>query len=191
MVMGFSAEYLFAAAMFGLVMFLLGWLAATIRNGRKSRRPQVVAGESAPGRNGRPEGRHRKGAGLSLVESPIGGPSPETEPEPQEEPFLVRFDAIVKKNIANPNLDVQYIADVLATSRTALFNKVRESTGMNLQNYINKCRMEKAMELIKTTSLPLSEIAQKSGFATPRYFSTAFKNYTGITPSEYKKKTGS
>ena len=72
-------------------------------------------------------------------------------------------------------------------SRTVLYNKVKQLTGMNLQNYVNKCRMEYVIEKMRTTDLPLAEIAEQSGFNSPRYFSTSFKNYTGMTPSQYKK----
>lgn len=125
---------------------------------------------------------------FSLVEGPLGGPEVEQPAPPVEETFMEKFERVVRENITNPNLDVHYIVDALGTSRTVLFNRVKEATGMNLQNYINKCRMENVIELMKTTSLPLGDIAERSGFATPRYFSTAFKNFTGMTPSEYKKK---
>jgi AraC-like DNA-binding protein len=42
--------------------------------------------------------------------------------------------------------------------------------------------------LISGTDMPFSEIAEKTGFTTPSYFSTAFKQYTGETPSQYKER---
>ena len=48
--------------------------------------------------------------------------------------------------------------------------------------------MEKAMMLITSTEMSFTEIAEKVGFTTSRYFSTAFKQYTGETPTQYKKK---
>lgn len=107
---------------------------------------------------------------------------------PADEIFMKKFEKVINDNISNPDLDVKFIVDSFATSRTVLFNKVKQLTGMNLQNYINKCRMDYVINLMKTTSLPLADIAKKSGFASPRYFSTSFKNYTGMTPSQYKKE---
>lgn len=105
-----------------------------------------------------------------------------------DEIFMKKFDKIINENISNPDLDVKYIVDSFATSRTVLYNKVKQLTGMNIQNYINKCRMDNVITLMKTTDMSLAEIAEKSGFGSPRYFSTSFKNYTGMTPSQYKKE---
>lgn len=59
---------------------------------------------------------------------------------------------------------------------------------MGANDYITKFRMEKAILLIGTTDLSFTEIAEKTGFTTARYFSTAFKQYTGETPTRYKEK---
>ncbi len=48
--------------------------------------------------------------------------------------------------------------------------------------------MEKAITLMTGTELSFTEIAEKVGFTTSRYFSTAFKQYTGETPTQYKEK---
>ena len=59
---------------------------------------------------------------------------------------------------------------------------------MGANDYINKFRMEKAITLITSTDMSFTEIAEKVGFTTSRYFSTAFKQYTGETPTQYKEK---
>ena len=105
-----------------------------------------------------------------------------------DEAFLNKFDALIKENISNPELDTQMLLDGMEISRTVLFNKVKQLTGLNIQGYVNKMRMDYVIDLMKTTDLSLGEIAEKSGFSSPRYFSTSFKNYTGMTPSQYKKE---
>lgn len=112
----------------------------------------------------------------------------EVKLSPADGIFLEKLQTIVAGNVSDPEFDTRVLIDSMGLSRTMLFNKVKELTGLNLQNYINKMRMEKAMELMKTTSIPLSEVAEKCGFATPRYFSTSFKNFTGKTPSQFKKE---
>ncbi len=104
-----------------------------------------------------------------------------------DEQFLSKFEKLVSDNISKPELDTKFLVDNMSMSRTVLFNKVKQLTGMNIQNYVNKVRMEYVINLMNTTSLPLGEIAEKSGFSSPRYFSTSFKNYTGVTPTQYKK----
>ena len=72
--------------------------------------------------------------------------------------------------------------------RSSLYNKLKALTGMGANEYISKLRIEKAITLISGTDMPFSEIAEKTGFTTPSYFSTAFKQYTGETPSQYKER---
>ena len=49
--------------------------------------------------------------------------------------------------------------------------------------------MEQAILLITGTEMSFTEIAEKVGFTTSRYFSTTFKQYTGETPTQYKRET--
>lgn len=114
--------------------------------------------------------------------------SKETTFSSADENFMNAFEKLVRDNISNAELDMRMLVEGMNMSRTVLYNKVKQLTGMNLQNYVNKCRMEYVIEKMKTTDLPLAEIAEQSGFNSPRYFSTSFKNYTGMTPSQYKKE---
>ena len=60
-------------------------------------------------------------------------------------------------------------------------------TGAGTKEYIIKIRIEKAKSLVENTSLAIAEISEMTGFASQSYFSTAFKNYTGMTPSQFKQ----
>lgn len=73
-------------------------------------------------------------------------------------------------------------------SRASLYNKLKALTDMGANDYINKFRMEQAILLITGTEMSFTEIAEKVGFTTSRYFSTTFKQYTGETPTQYKEK---
>ena len=74
----------------------------------------------------------------------------------------------------------------MGMSRTSLYNKIKTLTTMSISEYINKMRLEKARSLIITTDLTFVEISEKVGFSTARYFSTAFKQDTNKTPSQYR-----
>jgi two-component system response regulator YesN len=50
--------------------------------------------------------------------------------------------------------------------------------------------MEEAKKLLKTTDFKSYEIAEKTGFADPRYFSIIFKKTLGLTPMEYRRSLG-
>lgn len=105
-----------------------------------------------------------------------------------DETFLLKLNKIIQENLDNSNLDVTLICKEIGMSRASLYNKLKALTDMGANDYINKFRMEKAITLITHTDMPFTEITEKIGFTTSRYFSTAFKQYTGETPTQYKER---
>lgn len=100
--------------------------------------------------------------------------------------FLHRVNRLIADNMEREDLDIAFLCGQLGTSRATLFNKVKALTGMGAGNYITRLRMEKAAELLRQTSLSMTEIAERTGFSSSRYFSTTFKKYMGVTPTQYK-----
>ncbi len=105
-----------------------------------------------------------------------------------EERFILQLNKIVSEHMSDPGLDQQLICMELGVSRALLYNKMKAITGAGAKEYITKIRIEKAKSLIETTSLSIADISEMTGFSAQSYFSTAFKNYTGMTPSQYKQK---
>lgn len=105
-----------------------------------------------------------------------------------DELFLSKLNKIVIDNIGNPLLDIPFLCKEIGMSRASLYNKLKAVTDMGANDYINKFRMEQAIKLIRNTDLSITEISEQVGFATSRYFSTSFKQYTGLTPTQYKNK---
>lgn len=64
----------------------------------------------------------------------------------------------------------------------------KKRTGVSLKTYINQYRIEKAKELLRTSDKSISDIAEAVGFDNFSYFSTLFKNLTGLSPKDYKEK---
>lgn len=83
-------------------------------------------------------------------------------------------------------LDVQTLCDYVNYSRSYLSRVFHKETGFTIPEYINKIRMENAMELLRETPLPLREIATSVGIHDSFYFSKLFKKYTGRTPREFR-----
>ena len=116
-------------------------------------------------------------------------PAPEESTFSQaDETFLIKLNKIIVENLDNTELDVAMLCKEIGMSRASLYNKLKALTDMGANDYINKFRMEKAISLIVSTELSFTEIAEKVGFTTSRYFSTTFKQYTGETPTQYKEK---
>jgi len=64
----------------------------------------------------------------------------------------------------------------------------KEQTGENFIDYLNKVRIEKAKELLKDSSMSLSEIASQVGYSNAGYFNRIFKKIVGITPGQYRNR---
>ena len=116
-------------------------------------------------------------------------------PQPEEstfssadEDFLNRLNKIISNNIDNDQIGIPFLCTELGVSRATLYNKLKALTGMGANDYITKLRMEQAIRLIVHSKLSINEIADRTGFSTPRYFSTVFKQYTGCSPTQYKEK---
>lgn len=68
------------------------------------------------------------------------------------------------------------------------FSKIfKEETGENFIEYVTAVRMEKAKELLLSSSLSMKEICAQVGYSDPNYFSRTFKKNVGVTPTEYKE----
>lgn len=62
-----------------------------------------------------------------------------------------------------------------------------KATGYSLHDYLINYRVSRAINLINTTNLSITEIADKTGFNGVTHFSACFKQKTGFTPSSYRK----
>ena len=118
-------------------------------------------------------------------------------PKPQDdtfsridENFLISLNKIIAENISDTSLDIPFVCKEIGMSRASLYNKLKAITGMSCNEYINNIRMERAEILVKSTTKNFIEIADETGFANSRYFSTSFKQHTGMTPTQYRKEHG-
>jgi signal transduction histidine kinase/DNA-binding response OmpR family regulator len=103
-----------------------------------------------------------------------------------EREFLNKINLILEKNIDDSSFSVEDLASKLSISRVQLYRKVKAVLGIGVGDYINNFRLEKAKELLMTTSMNISEIAYSCGFASPNYFSTSFKTKYGIPPKDFR-----
>ena len=93
----------------------------------------------------------------------------------------------IRENYAE-NLSLGTILQLTNYSKSHFIRLFKYSTGMNVSEYINKYRIEKAcLDLIYTRN-NITEIATASGFNNIQYFSRKFKEYMKCTPKQYQKK---
>lgn len=78
------------------------------------------------------------------------------------------------------------LAEKLHVSQRYLSDMLRSITGMNTQQYLQAKMIEKAQELLSTTSLTIAEIAYQLGFEYPQSFNKFFKKQTQVSPLDYR-----
>ncbi|MDX2072613.1 MAG: two-component regulator propeller domain-containing protein [Haliscomenobacter sp.] len=111
-------------------------------------------------------------------------PQPLTNFNPLDQEFLQRLEQIISQEMENENLNVEDLARLMFISRSQLHRKVIALTGLSSTELIRKSRLEYAWQLLKTEGGKISDIAQRVGFRNVKYFSTAFKEYFGMSPSD-------
>ena len=103
-----------------------------------------------------------------------------------DEQFVLKLNRFIRENLADTMLGVDMIIDHMHVSRTTLFNKMNNLVGASTNKYIRRIRIEVAKEMLAKTGKSVGTIAEETGFSESQYFSTVFKQETGMTPSQYK-----
>ena len=105
--------------------------------------------------------------------------------ESSDELFMKRLMAIVNKNISNSDFNITQLVDEVGLSRTQLHRKLKELTGFSAARFLQNIRMQQAMKLLKEKRVNVSQIAYSVGFSSQTHFSTTFKQYYGVSPTEF------
>jgi len=104
--------------------------------------------------------------------------------------MLLRIQKVV--DYIHANLDKRITADDLARaarlSRSRLCYLFKAETGVAPMQYLKRCRIEKARDLLESTPLSVKEIRSSVGLSDRSHFTRSFKETFGVTPFEYRRK---
>ena len=107
----------------------------------------------------------------------------------QPSDLVLQVRTYVLHHISEP-MTTESIAKALYMSRSYLSRKYHAETGETLLAYIHRKKIEEAKRMLVYTSKPLTAISAYLGFSSQGHFSRIFREYTGMTPAEYRKKPG-
>jgi AraC-like DNA-binding protein len=96
-----------------------------------------------------------------------------------------------KKPYLEPELTLDQLASQLFIKPRALSQAINEILGQNFFDFINRYRIEEASRLLtnpKDKKITILEVLYEVGFNSKSSFNTLFKKYTGLTPTEFRKK---
>ena len=127
------------------------------------------------------------------------------EPRPSPQTNLTGSEKIEKEKIAQsvltymqtkkpylePDLTLEQLASLLSLKPRALSQAINEILGQNFYDFINRHRIEEASRLLTNPAdekITILEVLYEVGFNSKSSFNTLFKKYTGLTPTEFRKK---
>ncbi len=104
----------------------------------------------------------------------------------EEARITAQLLAAVESHLGEEDYNVDQLARDVGLSRTNLYAKLRNMLGISPADFMRNVRLKAAAQLLTDTSLSVSEVAGRVGFATARNFSASFKKTFGVLPSEYR-----
>ncbi len=105
-----------------------------------------------------------------------------------ENDFLSKITEIIEENISNERFGVSELARETSMSRSNLLRKIKKLTKLSVSQFIRQVRLKHAMEMLRQTSLNVSEVSYKVGFSSTSYFIKCFHDYYGYPPGEVGKR---
>ncbi len=93
---------------------------------------------------------------------------------------------LIKDNFSR-KMSIDFVANQLEVSPAYLSKKFKEDTQYTFNDFLNRYRIQAAMDLMFESDMKIYQIAEVVGFSEYKYFSQVFKNYLGYSPSEFQQ----
>ena len=106
----------------------------------------------------------------------------------EDQAFLNRLTAIVEANLSEEQFGVSELAREFGKSRSYIHRRLKTITNESISQFIRNIRLKRAVKLLETGELTVSEIAYETGFGSPSYFIKCFHEHYGYSPGEYAQK---
>lgn len=98
--------------------------------------------------------------------------------------YVSKVLEFIKKEYAN-KISIEKIADELNVSASYLSREFKKYTANTFLEFLNKFRIQRAVELLSSGKFKVYEVAEKVGFLEYKHFYDIFKKYTGESPSTF------
>ena len=106
----------------------------------------------------------------------------------EDRELILKVTDLIISNMNNGKLNMTFLSEECSISQMQLYRKAKELLQMTPVEYIKTLRMERAEDLLKSTSMSVQEVMYECGFSSKSYFFKEFATKFGCTPGEYRKK---
>jgi AraC family transcriptional regulator len=121
-----------------------------------------------------------------VVPHPLPSPPPPPSPASLPSPALGRVLEFVARNLDTP-LSLERLASVAGMDLFRFARAFKQSTGSSPHRYVLEARILRAKELLRDRTIPITEIAYRTGFASPSHFSVTFRRITNVAPRAFRE----
>ncbi|MDP3445764.1 MAG: ATP-binding protein [Ignavibacteria bacterium] len=102
-----------------------------------------------------------------------------------DEKFLAFVTKVIEEQIADPDLNVNFLCKKTNVTQKQLYRKIKYLTGLTAVDYIKSIRMKKAAMLLSNKNFTVAEVMYKVGFSNHSYFAKCFISEFGKTPRQF------
>ena len=99
-----------------------------------------------------------------------------------------QLEQLLLQHLDKPDFAISQICGKMGYSYPHLNRIVKGETGLTLALFVRSVRVEASLELLEEADKHISEIAYEVGFASPNYFTRAFREIYGVSPREWRKQ---
>lgn len=110
------------------------------------------------------------------------------EMKSNDEILMSKVMKTINDHLADPTLNVEMLAANVGMNRVHMHRKLKELTNQSARDFIRSIRLKQAANLLREKNLSVSEVAYATGFSNLSHFSNTFRDFYGISPSEYKEQ---
>ncbi|GHV25448.1 hybrid sensor histidine kinase/response regulator [Bacteroidia bacterium] len=104
-----------------------------------------------------------------------------------DERFMQKLYAFLEENLSNSDLNGDALCSEFNMSQSSFYRKIKSITNFAPNDFIKNYRLKMAAKILTETNMAISDIFVVVGFNSLPYFSNAFKQHFGLSPTEYKK----
>ncbi len=104
---------------------------------------------------------------------------------PQDEALLISLFGQLEARWQDPDFSVEDYCSAMAMSKSQLYRKATNLSGLSPNSLLKEYRLEKAKEMIRKQRFTISQVTFDTGFTSPSYFTKCFKKKYGLLPNAY------
>lgn len=124
---------------------------------------------------------------VSVIDAILAKAGGGGEDNSKEGKITAEIIRLCRENFADPELNVNAIADELNLDRSTIRRIFSERMKLTPSEYLSNLRLQHALSLLQQTLLPLSEIARQSGIPEPSYFCRFIRRNIGESPEQFRR----